>query len=123
MQRIKQFLAICVVACGLGSAALTPVGAVDICAADSGSVYCQNQQDGEAKVNSTIQEAVKLLLMVAGIISVIIIIVGGILFTVSIGDSSKTAKARNAVIYAVVGLVVAAFSYALVEFVFNKISQ
>lgn len=119
----KTFLSLMVVV-GLASAFVAPVSAIDLCAgSNSNSTYCQNKHEGEQKINSTMKNIVNLLLMVVGIISVIMIIVGGILFALSIGDPSKTTKARHTIIYAVVGLVVAMFSYAIVQFVFDRSTQ
>lgn len=41
------------------------------------------------------------------------------MFTLSSGDAQKAAKARNTILYAVVGLVVAVFASAIVNFVFD----
>lgn len=42
---------------------------------------------------------------------------GGILYTTSSGDSNKVTTAKNTIMYAVIGLVVAIFAYAIVNFV------
>jgi len=42
------------------------------------------------------------------------------LFALSSGDAQKAAKARNTVLYAVIGLVVSLFAAAIVNFVFNR---
>ena len=52
-----------------------------------------------------------------GILSVIMLIWGGILYTTSSGDSNKVTTAKNTIMYAVIGLVVAIFAYAIVNFV------
>lgn len=94
---------------------------IDICSGDgSGSIYCENRSDGETKVNSIVGNVVNVLLMAVGVISIIMIVVGGILFALSSGDAQKAAKARNTVLYAVIGLVVSLFAAAIVNFVFNR---
>lgn len=98
------------------------VNAVDICAGNgANSTYCQNKSEGETKVKSVMKSVVDVLLMTVGVISIIMIVVGGIMFALSSGDASKVTKARNMVIYAVVGLVVALFASAIINFVFNKV--
>lgn len=98
------------------------VNAVDICAGNgANSTYCQNKTEGETKVKSVMKSVVDVLLMTVGVISIIMIVVGGIMFALSSGDASKVTKARNMVIYAVVGLVVALFASAIINFVFNKV--
>ena len=42
---------------------------------------------------------------------------GGILYTTSAGDSNKVTTAKNTIMYAVIGLVIAIFAYAIVNFV------
>ena len=57
------------------------------------------------------------ILYFVGILSVIMLIWGGILYTTSSGDSNKVTTAKNTIMYAVIGLVVAIFAYAIVIFV------
>ena len=98
------------------------VNAVDICAGNgANSTYCQNKSEGETKVKSVMKSVMDVLLMTVGVISIVMIVVGGIMFALSSGDASKVTKARNMVIYAVVGLVVALFASAIINFVFNKV--
>lgn len=69
-----------------------------------------------------ITQIINILLFAIGIISVIMIIVGGIRYTTSNGDSNKVTAAKNTVMYAVIGLVIAIFAYAIVNFVVDKAS-
>ncbi len=57
------------------------------------------------------------ILIVLGMIAVIMIVIGGIRYTTSNGDSSQVQAAKNTVLYAVVGLVIAIMAYAIVNFV------
>ncbi len=57
------------------------------------------------------------LLFVIGAISVIMLIIGGIRYTVSGGDSNAITSAKNTILYAIVGIVVAILAYAAVNFV------
>jgi type IV secretory pathway VirB2 component (pilin) len=57
------------------------------------------------------------LLTVAGAIAVIIIIVGGLTYITSSGDSGRIKQAKDIILYAVIGLVVAIMAYAIVHFV------
>lgn len=51
----------------------------------------------------------------AGIIAVIMIVVGGIYYTTSNGDPNKVTKAKNTIMYAVIGLVIAIVAAAIVN--------
>ena len=60
------------------------------------------------------------LLYAAGIISVIMIIVGGIMYAISAGDSGKAGKAKDTILYAVIGLVITLLAGAIVNFVLGR---
>lgn len=62
------------------------------------------------------------LLFVIGAISVIMIIIGGLRYVTSGGDSSNVSAAKNTILYAIVGLIVALLSYALINFVLSSFS-
>ncbi len=70
--------------------------------------------DSAGTVISTITST---LLTIAGIISVIMIIVGGIMYSLSAGDSSKATKAKDTILYSVIGLVITMLAYAIVNYV------
>lgn len=67
-----------------------------------------------------ITNIINLLLVVIGIIAVIMIIIGGFRYTTSAGDAGQTKSARDTIIYAVVGLVIAIMAYAIVNFVLSR---
>ena len=54
---------------------------------------------------------------IAGIISVIVIIVGGFMYITSGGDSGAVGKAKNMILYSVIGLVVVVGAFAITNFV------
>lgn len=56
------------------------------------------------------------LLFVIGAVSVIMLIVGGIRYVVSGGDQAAVTSAKNTILYAVVGIIVAILAYAVVNF-------
>ena len=60
---------------------------------------------------------INVLLFLIGAISVIMIIYGGIRYVTSGGDQGAVTSAKNTILYAVVGLVVAILAYAIVNFV------
>jgi len=60
------------------------------------------------------------MLYVIGAISVIMLIIGGIRYTISNGDSGAITNAKNTILYAVIGIVVAILAYALVNFVITS---
>ena len=64
-----------------------------------------------------IKDAVNAALYMIGVVAVIMVIYAGILYITAAGDAGKLAKAKTAIVWAVVGLVVVILSYAIVNFV------
>jgi len=62
---------------------------------------------------------VNILLFIIGAIAVIMLIIGGIRYVVSGGDAAAITGAKNTILYAVIGIVVAILAYAIVNFVIN----
>ena len=65
----------------------------------------------------TIKTIIQTMFFILGVLAVIMIIYAGIQYVISAGDSGKVTKAKNTIIYSVVGLVVAIMAYAIVGFV------
>ena len=68
-----------------------------------------------------IMKFINLALWVAGIIAVIVVIIAGINYSLSSGDPSKTASAKNAILYSVIGLVIAASAIAITKYIIGKV--
>lgn len=122
MKKIRLFLVAIAFMVSLGGGVLVPqtAGAVNVfdqCAGNADNSVCKAQGDN---AQSMIQKVINILLYVLGIIAVIMIIVGGIRYTTSNGDSSALTSAKNTILYSVVGLVVAILSYAIVNFVVGR---
>lgn len=81
----------------------------------------QSGGSGAEGATSIMQSSINLLIFIAGMIAVIVIVIAGIRFVTSNGDSSTTSKARNEIIYAAVGLVVALSAYVIVNFIIKNI--
>jgi hypothetical protein len=79
--------------------------------------------DTSSSLNKIIGTAVNILSILVGIIAVIMIIIGGLKFITSSGDASNIASARNTILYAVVGLVVAAMAQILVRYVLFRLTK
>ena len=61
------------------------------------------------------------ILYIVGIIAVIMLIIGGIKYVVSGGDAKKVTDAKNTVLYAIIGLVIAFLAFAIVNFVISAL--
>lgn len=62
-----------------------------------------------------------ILLFLVGAISVIMLIIGGIRYVISGGDQSAVTAAKNTILYAIVGIVVAFLAFAAVNFVVSSL--
>lgn len=59
-------------------------------------------------------------LFIIGAVSVLMLIYGGIRYTVSGGESSAVTAAKNTILYAIVGVVVALLAGAIINFVLGS---
>ena len=59
---------------------------------------------------------------IVGILAVGLIIFGGVRYTISQGDAGKVKKAKDTIMYAVIGLVVTLAAFAIVNFVLTSIN-
>ncbi len=62
------------------------------------------------------------LIFVVGAISIIMVIIGGLRYVLSGGDSAGIKSAKDTVLYALIGVGVAIVAYALVNFVITAIT-
>ena len=85
---------------------------------------CQSVDPGKAGKNpviSALKVAITIIAIIIGVASVIVIIISGLTMITSNGDPQAIAKARGSIIYALVGLLVAALAQTIVAFVLNKL--
>lgn len=92
--------------CGGGGGGGSGGGSGDLCGAASSD-----------SAENLIKNVINILLYLVGIIAIIAIIIGGIRYVTSNGDSGAIKSAKDTVLYAVVGLVVAIMAFAIVNFV------
>lgn len=118
---MKKYVTLFIASVGL----LFSMGAAPLYAApvDVLSGGCGDYQvcKGEGGVYNTIKNVISILVSIAGIIAVIMIVVGGITYATSGGDASQTKRGKDTVIYAVVGLVISIMAYAIVNWVIGKV--
>ena len=101
---------------------VSPVGAQSAieaaCQEDLSAAVCQNNVNNTPGGLAT--NIINILLFVVGAVSVIMIIVGGIMYATSAGDSGQVTKAKNTLMYAVIGLVISFLAFAVVQFVLKS---
>lgn len=132
---LKALLLVPVLALGLGvvTASVVPTSAfaaasTSSCTNDasggiSGGALCAQGDNTETDLfgsSGIFRTITNVLLFLIGAISVIMLIIGGIRYTVSGGDSSAVTSAKNTILYAIVGIIVALLAYAIVNFVLGS---
>lgn len=70
-----------------------------------------------------IPRAINLMLFVVGILAIFMLIFGGIRYVISGGAADKVKDAKNTILYAIVGLVVAILGYAIVQWVISVVGS
>lgn len=60
------------------------------------------------------------MLFIVGAISVIMIVIGGLRYVISGGNTANVTAAKNTILYAIVGLIVSMLAYAVINFVISS---
>jgi len=76
---------------------------------------------GPATVGELATRVTNLLLGIAGVVSVIFIIIGGIQYASSAGNEQGTTKAKDTITNAVIGLVISVLAFAIVNFLLGSV--
>ena len=82
---------------------------------------CSTDPAGQT-VNEIIATVINIFSFIVGVIAVIMIIIGGIKYITSGGDSNNISSAKTTIIYAIIGLVVVALAQIIVRFVLQRVS-
>lgn len=76
--------------------------------------------DVGSKVDGIIKLVINIFSLLVGVVAVIMIMVGGLKYVTSGGDSGNVTGAKNTILYAIIGLVVVALAQIVVKFVLSK---
>ena len=76
----------------------------------------------DQKLDSTsVTNMVNVVLMFAFFVAVVVIIIAGISYSTSAGDASKMAKAKNTIIFSLVGIAVILLSSTILGFIIEAV--
>lgn len=130
MEKVKMMIAgfLAVPLLAVGATALVPAGdayAQSVSDGVTGGLAAANTKSAANNkgIDGIVGTIINVLLYVIGLISVIMIIIGGIRYATSNGDANQVTSAKNTILYAIVGLVVAIFAWAIVNFVVEQITK
>lgn len=71
--------------------------------------------------NGVFRDIVNTALYIIGAISVLMLIYGGIRYTLSAGQTANVEAAKNTILYAIIGIIVAVLAFAIVNFVLGAL--
>lgn len=126
MKRLRIALA-AVMALGIVGMAVPAYAAYDLlpaCQDHSGAAACQDTSTNKNTIygpDGIITKIANIIALIVGVAAVIVIIIAGIQYMLSTGDATKVNNAKNAILYAVVGLVVAVFARTIVVFFVSRL--
>lgn len=70
---------------------------------------------------SQVQNIFSVVFAIAAVIAVLMVVIGGLNYVLSAGDPQKTARAKDTILYAVIGLTVSLLSFVIVRFVLGNL--
>lgn len=138
MQKIKTFFSVAMIVLGLVALPLATVAQakVDIntaksetCGGQGGRVAGEDDPERKIKkgdcvggqgISSVFETVTNILLFLVGAVAVIMIVIAGFRFVTANGDQNAVTGARNTILYAVIGIIVAFLAYAAVRFVVRQ---
>lgn len=110
-----------------GMAALSPVA---VFAADPRDEVCKgidaasgNGCYTDISLTAVIRNLINVFSVIVGIVAVVMIVVAGFKYITSGGDSGNMTSAKNTLVYAIIGLVVAALAQVIVRFVLQSVNK
>ena len=93
-----------------------------------GASVCQDKDKTQTQAdnsiygpNGIITKIANIVAIIVGVAAVIVIMISGIQYMLSTGDPGKVSRAKDAIIYAVIGLVIAVLARTLVVFIVGKL--
>lgn len=106
---------------GYGSVALA-----DTCTGKTGTEAVQcgadqaNPNGSSTDLPAVFKNISNILLVIVGFVSVIMLIIGGLRYVLSAGNSSSVEGAKNTILFAIIGIIVALIAGSIINFVIGK---
>lgn len=90
-------------------------------AVNSAACQSRTQENPLLGPNGTLTRVISLIIRFTAVIAVFMLIVGGFRYVISAGDSNSINGAKNTILYAIIGLVVAITGQFIVSFVLSRL--
>lgn len=84
-------------------------------------VNLPNKVTNQGFLTARVQEILTFVFVLMGGIAVLIITIAALQYVISAGDPQKVSRAKDTIIYALIGLVVAILAFAIVNFVLDGV--
>ena len=89
-----------------------------------GQIDPGERPDGTADdIFDVFQTVANIMLALIGAVAVVMLIIGGFRYVASGGDSSAIEGAKNTILYAIIGIVVAFLAYAAINFLTDQLGE
>ena len=130
MNKLKTLLLTLLTAVNIASFTLVPVAvhaqssieaACEGVQVDGSTGDCENGDSGTA-LSNLIKVALRLFQIIVGIIALFMIIMAGLSYITSGGESNKTKTAKDRILYSAIGLTVVALAEVIIRFVLDRVS-
>ena len=89
---------------------------------DGSSGNCDDTTGGGTNLEGIMRKVIQVFSIIVGFVAVVMIIVGGIKYITSGGDSGNISGAKNTIVYAIIGLIIVALAQVLVHFVLKNVT-
>lgn len=126
MNKVKTIILSLALMTGIaaGAAVLSPAyaGASIKSEINKGVNATGTKEDGKS-MDNVVKTVINVMLYIIGALAVIMLVFGGIRYVTSGGNSTQVTAAKNTILYAVVGLIIAIFAYAIVNFVIDSFTK
>ena len=96
-------------------------GASTNACAKAGSIISDPADFCNKNLNTTVNAIINTVIFIIGMLAVVMIIIGGVNYAMSQGDPGKVKKAKDTILYGIIGLVVALLAFAIVQFILNSL--
>ena len=122
--KIITMVTACIFSIGLISPAVFADGVTDICNSPDAASAVKKAAGCEGNGNelpSIIENILEAIIIILGTVAVIFVIIGGVNYMTSSGDTGKLEKAKKTILYACIGLVICVLSFIIVNWTISAI--